>query len=334
MSLVTEIRNGVWPVMLTPFTPSSVVDWDALDELVDYYIHEGVAGLYPVATSGEMFDLTTEEILSITRRVVARSNGRINVVATGNFGCTLEDQEEMIRRVQETGVDAVIIATSFLPSDRRVIASVLELASRLEGPLGLYETPLPTHTLIEPSDLAEIAASGRFVFLKETSREVPIFHQKVDLVDGTPLKVFQGNLNGLLNSGDNTGNGFAGCVANVIPRAVNSFLSLRDAEESWVENAPVAIRTVEKVIMNTRYPASAKYFLSKLGLRISHHCRWDVARQFCMQDMEQIDAFIGAIEPWLSAGPGDWRYFDMTAPGDLHTVIAQWKDLAAGRVLD
>ena len=47
--------GGSWPVMLTPFTAENTVDYPALKELVDWYIENGVSGMFSVCQSSEMF---------------------------------------------------------------------------------------------------------------------------------------------------------------------------------------------------------------------------------------------------------------------------------------
>ena len=53
--------NGVWPVMLTPFTEEGRIDHPALKRLVDFYIENGVAGLFAVCQRSELFFLSIEE---------------------------------------------------------------------------------------------------------------------------------------------------------------------------------------------------------------------------------------------------------------------------------
>ena len=35
---MSKFNDGVWPVMLTPFTDANEVDYEALGKLVDWYI--------------------------------------------------------------------------------------------------------------------------------------------------------------------------------------------------------------------------------------------------------------------------------------------------------
>ena len=81
-----KFKDGVWPVMLTPFTDNNQVDYDALGKLVDWYIENGVAGLFADCQSSEMFFLTLEDRVQIARFVKERADGRVSVVASGIHG--------------------------------------------------------------------------------------------------------------------------------------------------------------------------------------------------------------------------------------------------------
>ena len=74
---------GVWPVVLTPFRPDGKIDFPAYRKLLEYYIAEGVAGLFAVCLSSELYQLTPSERLELAREAVAVSSGRVPVVACG-----------------------------------------------------------------------------------------------------------------------------------------------------------------------------------------------------------------------------------------------------------
>lgn len=63
--MTKEFPNGVYPVMLTPFTENNEVDYEALGKLIDWYIEKGVNGLFADCQSSEMFFLSLEERVKI-----------------------------------------------------------------------------------------------------------------------------------------------------------------------------------------------------------------------------------------------------------------------------
>ena len=39
-----EIANGVWPVMITPFTADNKIDYEAVQRIIDWYADHKVTG--------------------------------------------------------------------------------------------------------------------------------------------------------------------------------------------------------------------------------------------------------------------------------------------------
>lgn len=75
------VPEGLWPVMLTPFTDDEEVDYDGLRALTRWYLNNGAAGLFAVCLSDEMELLTEEERLKITA-CVKETAGEVPVAST------------------------------------------------------------------------------------------------------------------------------------------------------------------------------------------------------------------------------------------------------------
>ncbi len=97
------------------------------------------------------------------------ANGRVPVVAVGNFGNTIRDQANFIQRVYDTGVEAVIVVTSLIAneddSDEIFESRILELFD-LTGniPLGFYECPEPYKRVLSAEQLGKfVATAGSFI---------------------------------------------------------------------------------------------------------------------------------------------------------------------------
>ena len=204
--MVDKFKNGVWPVMLTPFTDENKVDYDALGKLVDWYIENGVAGLFADCQSSEMFFLTLEERVEIARFVKERSDGRVPVVASGHVSDSISDQAEELNAVAETGADAVILLTNRLAQREESDAIWLDRLKMLlaEFPedlaLGFYECPYPYKRIISPELLKWCADTGRFYFIKDTSCSIENISRKLECVKGSRLKLFNANSSTLLET--------------------------------------------------------------------------------------------------------------------------------------
>ena len=69
--------RGVWPVMLTPFNEAREIDWASLERLIDWYVRQGVKGLFANCQSSEMFFLSDAESFRLTRFVLDYVDGRL-----------------------------------------------------------------------------------------------------------------------------------------------------------------------------------------------------------------------------------------------------------------
>ena len=64
-----------------------------------------------------MFHLSDEERLRIVKHTLKVADGRVPVVAVGNFGTTIAKQADFIHKIYDTGVKAVIIVTSLIAEE-------------------------------------------------------------------------------------------------------------------------------------------------------------------------------------------------------------------------
>src|SRR6476660_8950657 len=136
------------PVMITPFNLKAKVDLDAVSRLVDFYLAAGVKGLFANCLSSEMYSITEDERLELTRHIVKYFDGRVPIVATGSFGLSIEDKAEFTKKIHDTGISAVILITGHyanVDDSDDVLLKNFEKMFRLTGniPMGLYECPAP-----------------------------------------------------------------------------------------------------------------------------------------------------------------------------------------------
>lgn len=108
----TPQKQGVWPVMLTPFTEDGEVDYASLERLVEWYEENGAQGLFAACQSSEVFCLSLAERVKITETVVKKA--RIPVITSGHISHGMQDQLEELRCMADTGVEAMILISNRL----------------------------------------------------------------------------------------------------------------------------------------------------------------------------------------------------------------------------
>ena len=304
---MSKFNDGVWPVMLTPFTDDNEVDYEALGKLVDWYIENGVAGLFADCQSSEMFYLSLEERIKIAQFVKKQSDGRVPVVASGHISDKLEDQINELNAVAATGVDAVILISNRLAKEdeddtvwlENLKKIIQELPENL--PLGFYECPYPYKRIISPELLKWCAETGRFYFIKDTSCELNNMEQKLKAIKGSHLKLFNANSSTLLETLQIGAAGFSGVMANFHP---DLYVWLCRNYKKYPEKARklADFLTLASMIERQVYPVNAKFAQLKYGNFQSIYTRtknMDLLNKTAKLEVDQLLEFTDFIREWL-----------------------------------
>lgn len=260
--------GGVWPVMLTPYDEAGKVDYEALSGLVDWYIENGVNGLFAVCQSSEMFFLDLEERVQVAKAVVKAAGGRVPVIASGHVSDSLEEQIHELNEMGRTGIDALILITNRLASEEEGDETWMNNCSRLiegidaEIPLGFYECPYPYKRLLSIENLKTCAETGRFYFIKDTCCDIELIKERLEVVRGTDLKLYNANTTTLLESLQFGAAGYSGVMANFHPR-LYSYLCDHSGEKGDKVAMLQEFLTLASLIERQCYPVNAKYYLQE-----------------------------------------------------------------------
>lgn len=268
--MTKEFPNGVYPVMLTPFTENNEVDYEALGKLIDWYIEKGVNGLFADCQSSEMFFLSLEERVKIGEFVKKHADGRVPVVTSGHISDSLEDQAKELTAIAGTGADAVILLTNRLAKENESDEVWLENLKKLLEmipkyvPLGFYECPYPYKRIISPELLKWCADTGRFYFIKDTSCDIENMKAKLEVIKGTNLKLFNANTSTLLETLELGASGYSGVMANFHPELYVKLCNIYKENPSKARKIADFL-TVASLIERQVYPVNAKFYQKSIG---------------------------------------------------------------------
>lgn len=291
-----KFPNGVYPVMLTPFTKENKVDYEALGKLIDWYIEAGVSGLFAVCQSSEMFFLSLEERIGISKFVVDYTKKRVPVISSGHISESLEEQTSELNEIAKTGVDAVILITNRLAkedeNDEVWFGNLKIIMDQLPAdvPLGFYECPYPYKRLISPEILKWCADTNRFYFIKDTSCDLKNIERKLESVKGSSIKLFNANTSTLIESLEGGASGFSGVMANFHPEAY-TWITENYKKQKKEARELGDILTILSLIERQVYPINAKYFQKKIGnfnTILTRSKDKELFNETCVLEMEQF----------------------------------------------
>ena len=216
--------DGMWPVMITPFARDGTIDYQALEQMIEWYIEGGSNGLFATCQSSEIFYLSLLERIEMTRFIKNQVRGRIPVIASGHISYSIEDQITELKAIADTGVDAVILISNRLVKEDEADDVLLENLQRVvnelpaELPLGFYECPYPYKRILSPKVVKYCVDSERFYFLKDTSCDIQNIKAKLALIEGSKMKLYNANTSTLLASLKAGASGYSGVMANFHPK--------------------------------------------------------------------------------------------------------------------
>ncbi|MDF2615556.1 MAG: Dihydrodipicolinate synthetase family [Sedimentibacter sp.] len=265
--MTKKFAGGVWPVMLTPFKDSGEVDEKGLEALVNWYIDSGVKGLFAACQSSEIFKLSLEEKVKISEITVRISDGRVPVIASGHTADSLEEQAREIAAIAKTGVEAVVLITNRLAKEHESDDVWIDNFHKLmnmtdpEIKLGFYECPFPYKRLMTRKLIEESIKTGRFHFLKDTCCDAEQIREKLKILKGTDLKLYNANATLLLESLRDGATGYSGVMASFHPEL---YVWLCENYMKTEADEVQDVLTMCSIIERQLYPVNAKYHLKEI----------------------------------------------------------------------
>ncbi len=270
-----QFPNGVYPAMITPFHEDQSIDFEKVDQLTDFYIESGVAGIFAAGLSAEIMWMSNEEKIQLVERIVKKAAGRVPIIGTGITAGTLEEQAELIKQIHATGANSVAFSVCQLTEESddddvwiQQAESLLKLIPE-DISLAFYECPMPYWRLLTDKGIEWAAQTGRFHFMKDTCCNIEVIRKRLDIIKGSPLQLFNANTETLLDSLNSGANGFCGIGANYQPEL---FVWLCEQFRNQPELASELHQFLDETLDLTEgkfYPVSAKEYLHQRGLDVS-----------------------------------------------------------------
>lgn len=166
-----NIFKGLGIALITPFTQSGAVDYEALKRLVEYQMANGADFFCILATTGETPTLTEEEKQKIKELVVETVAGRVPIVVGCGGNNTAAVVEELKTR-DFSGIDGVLSVCPYYnkPSQEGLYQHFKAIASASRLPVILYNVPGRTGVNLKAETTVRLARDCKnIVAVKEAS---------------------------------------------------------------------------------------------------------------------------------------------------------------------
>lgn len=209
--------SGSMVALVTPMHGDGSIDWQRLDELLEWHIDMGTRAIVPVGTTGESATVTVEEHCQMVKRVVDTVGGRVPVIAGTGANATAE-AITLTRAAKEAGADACLLVTPYYnkPTQEGLYAHYKAIAEAVDLPQVLYNVPGRTACDMLPETVARLAEIEQVVAIKEATADVNRTLEILELCGGN-IVVYSGDDATAVDLMLNGARGTISVTANVVP---------------------------------------------------------------------------------------------------------------------
>lgn len=210
------IFTGAASALITPFNDEGV-DFDALGNIIDYQIDNGIDALVICGTTGEAATMPDKEHLSVIDFSIKRAKGRVPIIA-GTGSNDTAHCVELSKESQALGADGLLITTPYYnkATQKGLIMHYDKVLEKTNLPIILYNVPGRTGMNYAIPTLKELAKDDRIVGIKEASGNIEYATEVAAMCP--ELDMYSGNDDMIVPILSLGGKGVISVLSNVAPR--------------------------------------------------------------------------------------------------------------------
>ena len=193
------IFKGAGVAIVTPMKENQEVNYEKLEELIEFQIENGTDCIVIAGTTGESSTLSMEEHKKVIEAAIAFTKGRIPVVAGTGSNCTAT-AVQLSQEAEEAGADGLLIVTPYYNKATQggLIRHYTTIARSVKTPIIMYNVPSRTGCNILPETAATL-------FKNETNMEAETVAYLVNHVDNiVAIKEASGDFSNIVKMMDLT----------------------------------------------------------------------------------------------------------------------------------
>ena len=214
------IFTGAGVAIVTPFNEDESINYDKLDELIDWQIANGTDAIVICGTTGESATMTEEEHAECVRFAIERVNHRVPVIAGTGSNCT-KTAIELSKDAAEHGADGLLLVTPYYnkATQNGLVAHFTAVANEVKNtPIIMYSVASRTGCNIEPTTVAKLVKDvDNIVAIKEASGNISQVAKIMSATDGN-IDLYSGNDDQIVPLLSLGGKGVISVLSNVAPR--------------------------------------------------------------------------------------------------------------------
>lgn len=219
------IFEGAGVAIVTPFKANGEVNYEKLEELINYQIENSTDAIIICGTTGESSTLSHEEHLECIRFAIEKVAGRVPVVAGTGSNCT-ETAVYLSTEAEKYGADGLLLVTPYYnkATQKGLIKHFTTVANSVKIPVILYNVASRTGCNILPETAVYLAKNvENIVGIKEASGDISQVAKLMSLADGC-IDLYSGNDDQVVPILSLGGKGVISVLSNVAPKETHDMV--------------------------------------------------------------------------------------------------------------
>lgn len=220
------IFEGAGVAIVTPFLANGEINFEKLEEYIDFQIENGTDAIIICGTTGEASTMTDDEHLECIKVAVDRTAGRVPVIA-GTGSNDTRHGINLTKRAKALGADATLQVTPYYnkATQKGLIEHFTAIGREVDLPMILYSVPSRTGVTIQPKTMAALAKYDFVQGIKEATGNISTVAEIAALC-GPDFPIYSGNDDQILPILSLGGKGVISVLSNVAPRQTHDMVRL------------------------------------------------------------------------------------------------------------
>lgn len=241
------IFKGAGVAIITPMHEDGSVNYDKLEEILEYQIANSTDAIIICGTTGESSTMTHGEHLKTIKFTIDKVAKRVPVIAGTGSNCT-ETAIMLSKEAASYGADALLIVTPYYnkATQKGLIAHYTAIAEAVpETPIIMYNVPSRTGCNLQPATVAALVKNVKnIVGIKAASGDLSQIAKTVALA-GEKLELYSGNDDQVLPVLSLGGLGVISVLSNVAPKQTHDMVmkflegDIKEATKLQIEAIPL-----------------------------------------------------------------------------------------------
>ena len=214
-----SIFTGVGVAIVTPFNEDESINYDKLDQLIDYHCNNGTDSIIICGTTGESATMSEKEHMECVKFAIERTKGRLPIIAGTGSNCT-RTAIDMSKEAASYGADGLLVVTPYYnkATQEGLVGHYTAVAKEAKAPIIMYSVASRTGCNIEPATAARLIKEvDNIVGIKEASGNISQVARIMHLTDGK-ADLYSGNDDQIVPILSLGGKGVISVLSNVAPQ--------------------------------------------------------------------------------------------------------------------